>query len=126
MNEVEVVDQLQLQAILDKLPPLLPGSECYTCHRPVPKIASDEKHGAKRSVVSIPEPRGEEGTLNALMVAVTDKYQVQWPRDYAAMRGGIGLEVIGGRGWRYHVTHFALYATLMVPGLEPDEGDVDG
>lgn len=98
-----------------------PGDECVACHRPIPKVRSDEQPGARRSVVSIHEPRGEEGTLDALMIAVIDKYREQFPLDAAAMDATIGLEVVGGRSWRYYVTHFALYAVLMVPGLEPTE-----
>lgn len=98
-----------------------PGDECVACHRPIPKKRSDEKTGSARSVVSIHEPAGEEGTLESLMIAVVDKYKEQWPRDHAAMREGIGLEAVGGRSWKYFVVHFALYAVLSVPGLEPTE-----
>lgn len=72
-------------------------------------------------MVQIHEPKGEEGTIENLMIAVVDKYRDAWPRDHAAMRRQVGLEVVGGRSWKYYVTHFALYAVLMVPGLEPTE-----
>lgn len=103
------------------LPHPEPGDDCYACNRPVPKISRDARNGSKRSVVSIAEPKGEEGTLESLMIGVVDRFQDQWPRDFAAMRNGIGLEVVGGRAWKYYVTHFALYAALTVPGLEPTE-----
>jgi hypothetical protein len=50
-----------------------------------------------------------------------DKYQEAWPLTHRAMRNSIGLEVVGGQRWKYYVCHFALTATLMVPGLEPVE-----
>lgn len=115
-----------LAEIMKVLPPLKPGDECYGCHRKVPKIKSDAPTGPRsRSVVSINEPVGEEGTLQNLMIAVVDKYQEQWPMDYAAMRNGIGLELVGGRNWKFQVVSFSLIATLQVPGLEPVTGDED-
>lgn len=110
-----------LDSIMKLLPALDPGDECFVCHRPVPKVRSDSEPGPARSVVSIHEPRGEEGTLDALMIAVVDKYKDAFPREHATMRHNIGLEVVGGRSWKYHVAHFALYAVLNVPGLEPTE-----
>lgn len=100
---------------------LEPGEECPGCHRKLPNKKSDDRAGPTRSVVHVHEPGGEAGTLELLMIAVVDKYKDQWPREYAAMRDGIGLEVVGGRSWKYHVLHFALYAVLNVPGLEPSE-----
>jgi hypothetical protein len=100
---------------------LAEGETCLACNRPIPKIKSDDPTGSRRSVVGISEPKGEEGTLESLMIAVVDKYQDQWPRQYAEMREGIGLEVVGGKSWKYYCVHFALYAALMVPGLEPVE-----
>jgi hypothetical protein len=111
----------ELLAHLDEHLNLEPGQECPGCHRVVPKKKSDDQPGPVRNVVSVHEPKGEGGTLEALMVQVVDKYREQWPLDYASMRDGIGLEVVGGRSWKYHVLHFALYAVLMVPGLEPTE-----
>lgn len=105
---------------------LRPGQPCPACHRPIPKIRADSLTGPRRQVLSIAIPAGEEGTLDELLIAVVDKYREQWPREYAAMRNNIGLEQVGGRAWKYHVIHFALYATLMVPGLDPaEEGSPD-
>lgn len=105
------------------LPQLNVGDTCYACERPVPKKRSDDARNPSRSVVSISEPRGSEGTIEALAVAVVDKYQKAWPREFAAMRAGLGLEVVGGRAWKFYVIEFALQAMLQIPGLEPVTGD---
>lgn len=118
---VVLADAAELKRIMEILPAPGEGEDCYACHRPVPRQKKDDQPGPRRSVVSIHEPAGEEGTLESLMVAVVDKYQEQWPRDHAAMRNQVGLEIVGGRSWKFFVTHFALYATLTVPGLEPTE-----
>lgn len=120
-DDLVIAGPEDLKRVMDLLPPPKPGEECYGCHRKVPQKAADAKPGPRRSVVSIHEPHGEEGTLEALMIDVVDKYKEQWPRDHAAMRAGVGLEVVGGRSWRYYATHFCLYAVLTVPGLEPTE-----
>jgi hypothetical protein len=112
-----------LVEVLKNLPEPQPGEECYGCHRPVPKVKSDDRPGpARRSVVSVSEPAGEEGTLENLMIAVVNKYKDAWPRDFAAMRNGLGLELVGGRAWKYHVLYFCLYSVLTVGELAPDEG----
>lgn len=109
-----------LKHILDHLS-VEPGEECPSCHRKVPVKKPDDKTGPRRSVIHVNEPKGQEGTLEDLMIQVVDKYKEQWPREYADMRAGIGLDVVGALNWRFHVLHFALYAVLMVPGLEPTE-----
>ena len=98
-----------------------PGEECFGCHRKVPQLASDENTGPRREVMSLSIPKGEEGVLESMLVALVDKYQEQWPRDYAEMRAGIGLEVVGGRSWKYYAIVFSVYACLTVSGLEPKE-----
>lgn len=119
-DTIQIVTPEDIKHLLDHLEQE-PGSECVACHRPIPKKRSDARTGTRRSVVSIHEPQGLEGTLDPLMVAVVDKYREQFPLDHAAMERTLGLEVIGGRSWKYYVMHFALYAVLMVPGLEPSE-----
>ena len=98
-----------------------PGDDCPACHRKVPQERADAATGARRQRVSFTVPTGEEGLIEQLEIAVVEKYQEQWPEDHAAMRDGVGLVVIGASNWRFRVHHFALYATLMVPGLEPTE-----
>ena len=100
---------------------LEPGVECPGCHRTVPKESSDAATGPRGERMSISIPPGEEGILDSLMIAVVEKYQDAWPLDHRAMRNGLGLEVVGGRRWRYYVTHYCLYAVLNTPGLEPTE-----
>jgi hypothetical protein len=117
-----VLTEQDLRHALDHLT-LEPGEECPACHRKVPKEKSDALPGPTRSVVSIHEPKGYEGTLEPLMVAVVDKFREQFPRDYEAMKASLGLELVGGRSWKFFVVHFALYAVLMVPGLEPTSGE---
>jgi hypothetical protein len=56
-----------------------------------------------------------------MLIALVDKYKEQWPTDFAAMRDGLGLEVVGGRSWKYRAIHFAVYACLMVADLKPSE-----
>jgi hypothetical protein len=119
-QQIEIISPEQLRHALEHID-LKPGEECIACHRTIPRKQKDDNVGRQRAVVSISEPVGYEGTLEPLMIAVVDKYRDAWPRDYAAMRDGIGLEVVGGRSWKYFVTHFALYAVLQVPGLEPTE-----
>lgn len=122
MTDLVIANEADLKKAIASIPPPKPGEECFSCHRKVPQVRSDAPTGPKTtSVVSIREPVGEEGTLNSLAIGVVDKFQEQWPRDHAAMRAGIGLELVGGRNWTFHVHHFALYAVLMVPGLEPSE-----
>lgn len=115
-----VISPEDLKHILEHLS-VEPGEECPSCHRKVPTKKKDDKPGARRSVVHIHEPKGEEGTLESLMIQVIDKYQEAWPREFADARDGIGLDVVGATSWKYFVVHFALYAILMVPGLEPTE-----
>lgn len=97
------------------------GQECYGCHRTVPTARSDDKPGPAREVLSLHVPKGEEGILENMLIDLVDKYREQWPRDYAAMRQGLGLEVVGGRSWKYYAVHFSVYAALTVPGLAPTE-----
>lgn len=104
-----------------QIPDPSPGEECFGCHRTVPKIRADDATGSRREVVSLSIPKGQEGVLEQMLIDIIDKYQEQWPREYAAMRQEVGLEVVGGRSWKYHAVHFAVYAALMVPGLEPVE-----
>lgn len=98
-----------------------PETECPACERPVPKVKSDDQHGPRREVLSLHIPKGEEGELENMLIALVDKYKEEWPRDYAAMRNGVGLELVGGRSWKYFAVHFAVYAALTVPGLAPVE-----
>lgn len=100
---------------------IAPGVECPGCGRDVPKEKSDAVAGPRGEQISIGVPPGEEGVLESLMIAVVDKYQEEWPLDHRAMRNGLGLEVVGGRRWKYYVAHYSLYATLNVPGLSPTE-----
>lgn len=109
----------ELKDALDHLD-LKPGEECPGCHRKIPEVKSDEQTGATRRTLSVSIPQGEPD-LESLMIMVVDKFKDQWPRNYAAMRDGVGLETVGGRSWKYYVLHFALYALIMVPGLEPTE-----
>jgi hypothetical protein len=98
-----------------------PGKPCHYCARKFPRVRADAPTGGQREVLSVAVPRGQEGVLDQLLIGLVDKYQEQWPREYAAMRNEVGLEVIGGRSWRYHAIHFAAYAALTVDGLEPVE-----
>lgn len=116
----DAVEGEQIEIIVE---PPHPGEDCFGCHRPVPKIRSDENVGSRREVLSLSIPKGEEGVLEAMLIALVDKYQEQWPRDYASMRAGIGLEVVGGRSWKYFAVAFAVYAALTVPGLAPVTGE---
>lgn len=122
MSQPELLDSRAIERLLSHFEQH-PGDECVACHRIIPKKKGDDRIGSQRSVVSIHEPSGLEGTLEQLMIANVSKYREQWPLEFATMRNGIGLEVVGGRSWKFHVAHFALYATLMVPGLEPDSGE---
>lgn len=121
-TEIEIFTPEQMKHALEHIR-LEAGDECPACHRVVPKEKRDDATGPRRSIIQLHEPKGSEGTLQELMIAVVDKYREEWPRDHAAMRQNIGLEVIGGRCWKYHAVHFSLYATLMVPGLAPVEED---
>lgn len=98
-----------------------PGLECPACHRTVPKEKADAPTSPARQRVTFTVPPGEEGLIEQLEILVVEKYGEQWPSDLRAMRDGVGLDVIGSSNWRYRVHHFALYATLNVPGLEPTE-----
>lgn len=100
---------------------LKPGEECIVCHRPIPKVKSDDQPGPRRETINLTVPRGEEGVLESMWIDIVDRNREAWPRDYAAMRDSVGLEVVGGRSWKYYVAHFCAYAVLTVPGLEPTE-----
>lgn len=113
---------VDLRSLVDELPAPEPGEECYACHRPVPKVKKDDRTGPIRSTVTIREPRGEEGVLDDLMIQVVDKYQDEWPRDHAAMRAGLGLEVVGGRAWKYYVVQWCLYMALTLDVKPSEEG----
>ncbi len=119
--EIKVSNPGELRELIRNLPPPQPGDECERCHRPVPKVRSDAQAGPRRETISISVPKGEEGVLEGLWIDVIDKYREQWPREYAAMRADVGLELVGGRSWKYHTAHFCAYAVLMVPGLAPVE-----
>ena len=98
-----------------------PGEECLVCHRPYPKVKADEKQGPVRNIISLHEPKELTGTLEPMLIALVDKHREAWPREHAAMRHGVGLEVVGGRSWKYYAVHFAVYACLMFPELAPTE-----
>lgn len=98
-----------------------PGKPCDFCARTYPKVRADSLTGPRRDVMSIAIPKGQEGVLDELLIGIVDKFKDQWPREYASMRNEVGLEVIGGRSWKYHALHFAAYAVLTVDGLEPVE-----
>lgn len=97
------------------------GEECPGCERKIPALKKDDQHGPRREVVQLSVPKGEEGVLENLLIALVDKHKEAWPRDFAAMRNGLGLELVGGRSWKYYAVHFAVYAALTVPGLAPVE-----
>lgn len=117
---VPAIDPADLLHLLEHLE-LKPGDACPACSRIVPKLRSDAQAGPRRETISLAVPKGEEGILESMLIALVDKHKDQWPRDYAAMRAGVGLEVVGGRSWKYYAVHFATYATLMVPELAPVE-----
>lgn len=98
-----------------------PGEECPSCERKMPALKSDDQHGPRREIVALHVPKGEEGVLENLLIALVDKHKEEWPRDYASMRNGVGLELVGGRSWKYYAVHFSVYAALTVPGLAPVE-----
>ncbi len=102
---------------------LEPGDDCPTCGRRIPSEKKDAPTGKKRSRITITEPPGMEGELELLLIGLVDKDKDQWPREFAAMRDGIGLEVVGASNWRFYALHFAAYAALTVPGLAPVEED---
>lgn len=114
----EAVEGEMIEVMLE---PPNPGEECFGCHRTVPKLKSDDNVGSRREVLSLSIPKGEEGVLESMLIALVDKHREQWPRDHAEMRQGLGLEVVGGRSWKYYAVSFAVYAALTVPGLEPVE-----
>lgn len=99
---------------------LKPGTDCPTCGRKVPKVQADAPHGSRREVMSLAVPKGEEGVLEGMLIQLVDKYREAWPRDYAAMRDSVGLEVVGGRSWKYFCLHWAVYACLTLD-IEPRE-----
>lgn len=102
---------------------LEPGVECPGCQRTIPKVKADSMTGPGRARFVAAIPAGQEDVLDDLLVQIVTKYQEQWPLDYAAMRNGVGLEVVGGRAWKWYALHFAAYAVLMAPGLEPETGE---
>lgn len=120
MSSLVIANPEDLRRVLEQIPKPEPGEDCFGCGRPVPKKKSDDPTGRKRDVLSIHIPDGMP-PLEPMLIDLVDKYREQWPRDHAAMRQEIGLEVVGGRSWKYHAVHFATYACLMVPGLEPTE-----
>lgn len=97
------------------------GEECPACHRRVPQKAADDSTGPTRDRITITVPSGEEGVLDELMIKLVEKYADAWPEDARAARDGVGLRLVGEKSWRYRALHFAVYACLMVPGLEPTE-----
>ena len=117
---IDVADMADLKRIMEAIPPPEPGQECQLCHRKYPEKKSDDPTGPKREVLTIHIPHGFP-PLDPLLIDLVDKYQEQWPLEHAAMRDQIGLEVVGGRSWKYHAIHFSTYACLIVPGLEPTE-----
>lgn len=98
-----------------------PGEECPGCGRTVPKEKSDAAAGPRGERWSITVPPGEEGILEEMLVDLVEKYEEAWPLQARAMRDSVGLEVVGGRRWKYYALHFAVYACLNVPGLAPVE-----
>jgi hypothetical protein len=121
-NEVVVASEADLKRLIEEhVHPPGPGEECVVCHRLAPREAKDAKRGPRREVLQLSVPRGEEGVLENMWIAIVDKYHQQFPRQNAQMMRNIGLEVVGGTGWKYHVAHFSAYATLMVPELAPVE-----
>jgi hypothetical protein len=118
-NVLEVANEADLQRLLETIKPE-PGQECQVCHRLAPKVKKDDPTGPRRETLSISIPKGEP-PLDPMLIQLVDKYKEQWPRDFAAMRDDVGLVTVGGRSWRYYAIHFATYACLMVPGLEPTE-----
>lgn len=75
---------------------------CITCGRPLPHQHPDEPV-RKRSVISIAEPKGEEGTLLPLMERV------------AELLHGRGLEQVkppGEKGWRWGTLTYACQAIV--------------
>jgi hypothetical protein len=116
---LQVASPAELQEILSTIKPA-PGEECQLCERPVPKVRKDDPTGPRRSVLSVSIPAGFP-PLDPMLVDLVDKYKEQWPLEFASMRQQVGLQIVGGRSWKYHALHFATYACLMVPGLEPTE-----
>lgn len=108
------------------LEPPHPGEECFGCHRTVPKLKSDDNVGSRREVLSLSIPKGEEGVLESMLIALVDKHREAWPRDHAEMRQGLGLEVVGGRSWKYYCIHWAVYAALTLDIVPSEEGGVHG
>lgn len=100
---------------------LVPGGECPACHRQVPKVAKDAAHGRTRDRLTVTVPTGEEGVLDEMLLLLVEKYAPAWPEDARAAREGVGLALVGERSWKYRALHFAVYAALNVPGLEPVE-----
>jgi hypothetical protein len=120
-SPIIIANEADLAKVINQIPKPEPGETCAVCERPFPKQKSDDATGPRREVLSISIPKGEEGELEQMLIQLVDKYQEQWPRDYAAMRQSVGLEVVGGRSWKYYAVHFSVYACLNVPGLAPTE-----
>jgi hypothetical protein len=87
----------------------------------VPKAKKDDATGRTRDRITVTVPTGEEGTLDEMLIQLVDKYADAWPEDAKSMREGVGLALVGERSWKYRALHFAVYAALTVPGLEPVE-----
>lgn len=115
------IGENDLKQLLHSLEPD-PGKECQVCHRTMPKEKADAVTGPKREVIHLHVPKGEEGSLEHMLIALVDKYKEEWPRDYAAMRDSVGLEVVGGRSWRYFAIHWAVYMALTLDVRPAEEG----
>lgn len=99
-----------------------PGTDCPTCGRKIPKVRADAPTGARREVMTVAVPKGEEGVLENMLIALVDRHKDIWPRDFAHMREQVGLEVVGGRSWKYFALHFAVYAALTLDIQPSEEG----
>lgn len=97
-----------------------PGEDCPGCGRTVPKLKSDEVAGPQGERWTISVPPGEEGNLELMLIDLVNKYKDAWPLQYRAMRDSVGLEVVGGRRWKYYGLHFAVYAALTL-NIQPNE-----
>lgn len=100
---------------------MVPGGVCPACSRLVPREPADAATRHAREIMSVSTPRGEEGVLDGMLMQLVEKYADAWPEDARAARANVGLALVGERSWRYRALHFAVYAALNVPGLEPTE-----
>lgn len=91
--------------------PLDENGNCATCHQPIKARAeSKPTTRAKRSRVVILEPLGEEGTLEDLLFQLGERWSPMWP-----------TLAPGTPGWKYRVSHAALYEVLRSGVMPIDE-----